>query len=79
MLHGYLQGLQKFIHYLYTIRILLRIPRLKSSVADSGCLSQIRIFPSRIQGQKDSESRIMIRSKKLKYFFQKIVSKFLEI
>jgi hypothetical protein len=29
-------------------------------VADPGCLSRIRIFPSRIQGQKDSESRIRI-------------------
>ncbi len=36
------------------------------SVADPGCLSRLRIFPSRIQGQKDSGSRIHI--KEFKYF-----------
>jgi AP-3 complex subunit mu len=39
-----------------------------TSVADPGCLSQIRIFPSRIQSQKDSGSRIQIRIKEFKYF-----------
>ncbi len=33
---------------------------VKNSVADPGCLSRIRIFPSRIRGQKDSRSRIRI-------------------
>jgi hypothetical protein len=37
------------------------------SVADPGCLSRIRIFPSRIQGQKDFGSRIRIRIKDFKY------------
>jgi hypothetical protein len=39
---------------------------LFSSVADPGCLSRIRFFPSWIQGQKDS--RIRIRIKEFKYF-----------
>jgi hypothetical protein len=41
---------------------------LLSSVADKGCLSRIRIFSSRIQGQKDSGSRIRILIKEFKYF-----------
>jgi hypothetical protein len=40
----------------------------QTSVADPACLSRIRIFPSRIQVQKDIESRIWIRIKELKYF-----------
>ncbi len=40
--------------------------KIISSVADPGCLSRIRIFPSRIRGQKDSGSRIRI--KEFKYF-----------
>ena len=47
------------------------------SVADPGCLSRIRIFSSRIQGQKDSGSRIGIRIKV--FLTQKIVSKLSEI
>ncbi len=39
-----------------------------TSVADPGCLSRIRIFPSRIQGQKDSRSQIRTRLKEFKYF-----------
>jgi hypothetical protein len=41
----------------------------KSSVADPGCLSRIRIFPSRIQSQKDSGSA----SKNLSILTHKIV------
>jgi hypothetical protein len=39
---------------------------IEPSVADPGYLSLIRIFSSRIQGQKDYGSRI--RSKEFKYF-----------
>jgi hypothetical protein len=44
-----------------------------SSVADPGFLSRIpeRIFPSRIQDQKYSGSRIRIRIKEFKYFNSK--------
>jgi hypothetical protein len=49
------------------------------SVADPRCLSRIRIFPSWIQGKKDSESRIRIHIKKIKVFLiLKIVSKLSE-
>ncbi len=52
----------------------------KYSVADPACLSRIRIFPSRIQGQRDSGPRIRIRRKLFKVFLtQKIVSKLSEI
>jgi hypothetical protein len=34
------------------------IGKLKASIADPGCLSRIRRFPSWIQGQKDSGCRI---------------------
>ncbi len=47
------------------------------SVADRWCLSQIQIFPSRIQSQKDSSSGST--SKNLSIFTQKIVSKLSEI
>ncbi len=40
---------------------------LITSIADPRFLSRIRTFPSRIKGQKDSESRIRI--KKCKYFY----------
>ncbi len=45
------------------------------SVTDPGCLSRarVRIFPSRIKGQKYSGSRIQIRIKELKYFQPKIL------
>jgi hypothetical protein len=43
-----------------------------SSVADPGCLSRIRIFPSWIQGRKDSGSRIRIRINEFKYFNPKL-------
>ncbi len=51
------------------------------SVPDPGWLSRIRIFPSRIQGQKIPGSRIRIRIKEFKYFnlTQKIVFKLSEI
>jgi hypothetical protein len=49
------------------------------SVADPECLSRIRIFPSRIPGQKDSGSRIRIHIKDLSIFNPKIVSKLLAI
>ncbi len=48
---------------------------LPISVADPGCLSRIRIsisHPCRVK--KDFRSRIRIRIKEFKYFFQKIVS-----
>jgi hypothetical protein len=51
-----------------------RIEIQSSSVADPGCLSRIRIFPSRIPGQKDSGSA----SKNLSILAQKIVSKLSE-
>jgi hypothetical protein len=41
------------------------------SVADLRCLSRIRISPSRIQGKKDSGSRIRIRIKNLNIFDSK--------
>jgi hypothetical protein len=41
----------------------------KNSDADRGSLSKIRSFPSRIQGQKDSGTRIRI--KKFKYYYPK--------
>jgi hypothetical protein len=41
----------------------LGIPLDTGNVADLGCLSRIRIVPSRIQGQKDSGSRIQCRIK----------------
>jgi hypothetical protein len=37
--------------------------KLLNSVAYPGCLSRIRIFPFRIQGQKDCGSRIRIHIK----------------
>jgi hypothetical protein len=39
------------------------INNVTTDVADSGCLSLIRFFASRIQGQKDSGSQIRIRIK----------------
>jgi hypothetical protein len=39
-----------------------------SSVADQGSISRIRIFPTRVQGQKDSGFRIRIRIKEFRYF-----------
>jgi hypothetical protein len=39
---------------------------LSCRVADPGCLSRIRFFPSQIQGQKDSGSRIRVRIKEFK-------------
>jgi hypothetical protein len=50
---------------------------VSGSVGDPGCF-RIRIFPSRIQGQKDSGSNIRIKG--LKWFLtQKIVSKLSEL
>ncbi len=61
----------------FTTTIILALKEKKEgavSVADPGCLSRIRIFPSRIQGPKDSGSRIRI--KEFKYFLTlKTVSK----
>ncbi len=39
------------------------------SVTSHECLSRIRIFPSRIQGQKDTGSRFRIRPSNFKYFY----------
>jgi hypothetical protein len=55
---------------------------LVTIVADPGCLSRIRIFPSRIQDQKDSRSRIRIRiriKELIVFLTPKIVSKISEI
>jgi hypothetical protein len=41
---------------------------LLRSVADPGCLYRIRIFTSRIQGQKYSGFLIRIRIKEFEYF-----------
>jgi hypothetical protein len=68
ILYFNLENLKK----LYSQSILLHI-----SVADPGCLSRIRIFPSRIQGQKDPGSASA--SNYLNIFNPKIVSKLSEI
>ncbi len=49
---------------------------LVNGVADPGCLSRtrIRIFPTRIQGQKDSGSRVRFRIKHLSIFKPKKLS-----
>jgi len=55
-------------HSLFCKLLILNFLNPNSSVADPGCLSRIRFFHlgSRIQGQKDSGSRIRI--KEIKYF-----------
>jgi hypothetical protein len=60
---------------LFQVLAVLLVLFLKGGVADLGCSYRIRIFPSRIPGQKDSRIRI----KEFKYFNQKIVSKLSEI
>jgi hypothetical protein len=62
---------QFILIYFFKLFSLLWIGMPIRSVVDPGCLSGVRIFPARNQGQKDYGSRIRIRINELSIFSPK--------